>query len=153
LKPAPSHSRPLLFEINAGVLLLIATAFAAHEATAAWDVSMTAPRRLIETTEQHIHSVLEMMPFSVASLYVAAHWDKLRTTLRHPRARDFRLRLKQPHASAAQVLGLCSAITLLDFLPHAEELWRCWQAQQKGLTGRDSPECAAVLYGENRATA
>ena len=105
-----------LFEINAGVLLLIATAFAARQATAAWNVSMTAPRRLIETTEQNIHSVLEMMPFSVASLYVASHWDKLRGTLGHPGARDFRLRFKQPHALRAPGSGLCSAITLLDFL-------------------------------------
>jgi hypothetical protein len=148
---APIALAPLLFEINAGVLLLMAGAFAAHEATAAWDVSMTAPRRVIETTEQHIHSVLEMMPFSVASLYVASHWDKLRAIFRHPRASDFRLRLKQPRASAAQVVGLVSAITLFDFLPHAEELWRCQIAKQKGLTGRDSPECAAVLYGRNRA--
>jgi hypothetical protein len=55
--------------------------------------------------------------------------------------------------SGAQVIGLCSAIALLDFLPHAEELWRCWQAKQKGLTGRDSPECAAVLYAKKRASA
>jgi hypothetical protein len=150
---APIALAPLLFEINAGALLLMAGAFAAHEATAAWDVSMTAPRRVIETTEQHIHSVLEMMPFGVASLYVASHWDKLRAILRHPHAADFRLRLKQPRASAAQVVALCSAITLLDLLPHAEELWRCIAAKQKGLTGRDSPECAAALYGKNRAAA
>lgn len=150
---APVALAPLLFEINAGGLLLMTGAFAAHEATAAWDVRMTAPRRLIETTEQHIHSVLEMMPFSVTSLYVASHWDKLRANLGHPRAADFRLRLQQPHASVAQVAGLVFAITLFDFLPHAEELWRCWIAKQNGLTGRDSPECAAVLYGEKRPAA
>jgi hypothetical protein len=147
---APIALAPLLFEINAGVLLLMAGMFVAHEATAAWDVGMTAPRRLIETTEQHIHSVLEMMPFSVASLYLAAHWNKLRAILHHPGADDLRLRLKQSRASTAQVAGLVSAITVFDFLPHAEELWRCWNAQQKGLTGRDSPACAAVLYGKKR---
>lgn len=146
---APIALAPLLFEINAGVLLLMTAAFVAHEGTAAWDVSMAAPRRKIETTEQHIHSVLEMMPFSVASLYAASHWDKLRATLRHPRFADFRLRLKQPRASLAQVAALVAAITLFDFAPHLEELWRCQRAKQQGLTGRDSPECAAVLYGGN----
>ena len=150
---APIALAPLLFEINGGVLLLMAGMFAAHEVTAAWDVRMTAPRRLIETTEQHIHGVLEMMPFTVASLYVAAHWDKLRAILRHPRSSDLRLRLKQPRASTMQIAGLVSAITLFDFAPHVEELWRCWAAKQKGLTGRDSPECAAVLYGKKGAPA
>jgi len=148
---APIALAPLLFEINGGVLLLMAGMFAAHEATAAWDVSMTAPRRLIETTEQHIHGVLEMMPFTVASLYIATHWDKLRAILRHPRSRDLRLRLKEPRASTAQIAGLVSAITLFDFAPHVEELWRCLATQRKGLTGRDSPECAAVQYGKKGA--
>jgi len=53
---------------------------------------MTAPRRLIETTGQHIHGVLEMMPFTVASLCIATHWDKLYAIPRHPRSRDIRLR-------------------------------------------------------------
>jgi hypothetical protein len=144
---APIALTPLLFEINAGALLLMLSALAAHEATAAWDVSMTAPRRVIEPTEQHIHSVLEIMPFCVASLYSATHWQRLRSIFRRPRAADFRLRPKRPRASAAQVAGLVSAITLFDFLPHLEELWRCWVAERKGLTGRDTPECAEALYG------
>jgi hypothetical protein len=145
---APIALAPLLFEINAGALLLMLSAFAAHEATAAWDVSMAAPRRLIEPAEQHIHGVLELMPFCVASIYAATHWEKLRSIFGRPRAADFRLRLKQPRASPAQVAGLVSAITLFDFLPHVEELWRCRVAERKGLTGRDTPECAETLYGD-----
>jgi hypothetical protein len=102
---------------------------------------------VIEPAEQHIHGILEMMPFCVVSLYAATHWNKLQSIFRRPRAADFRLRPKQPRASAAQVAGLVSAITLFDFLPHVEELWRCRTAERKGLTGRDTPECAEALYG------
>jgi hypothetical protein len=144
---APIALAPLLFEINSGVLLLLMGAFIAHESTAAWDISMTAPRRVIQPGEQHIHSVLEMMPFCVASLYLASHWERFRTMLRNPRREDFQLRLKRSRASTPEIAGLVSAITLFDFLPHVEELWRCWRAQQRGLTGSDTPECAPVLYG------
>lgn len=153
---APIALAPLLFEINAGLLLLMAGSVAAHEATAARDVSRTAPRRLIETTEQRIHSVLEIMPFSVASLYLASHRDKLRATHRHPPARDFRLHLKQPRASAAQVVGLCSAITLFDFLPHVEELLRCWieteRAHRTGFAGMRSGALRKIRQDLTRIT-
>lgn len=150
---APVALAPLLFEVNAGSVLLMLGAFAAHEATGAWDVSMTAPRRVIEPAEQHIHSVLEMMPFCVTSLYVAAHWDRLTRMLRHPGRARFRLRLKQSRPSVRAIAGLVSAIAVLDFAPHIEELLRCWRAQRKGITGRDTPDCARVLYGERARSA
>jgi hypothetical protein len=113
---------------------------------------MTAPRRLIETTGQHIHGVLEMMPFTVASLCIATHWDKLYAIPRHPRSRDIRLRLKRPRASAAQIAALLSAITLFDFAPHVEELWRCLATQRKGLRNRGAHLPCSASSGAARST-
>jgi len=98
--------------------------------------------------------LVEAAPIALAPLLCEINSDALgqaSRNLRHPCSRDLRLGLKQPRASTAQIAGLVPAITLFDFAPHVEELWRCRAAQQKGLTGRDSPECAAVLYSSKRA--
>jgi hypothetical protein len=42
-----------------------------------------------------------------------------------------------------------SAVALFDVLPHVEEFWRCWQAERRGLTGRDTPECMEQVFGHS----
>jgi hypothetical protein len=52
----------LFLEINAGVLAATIGAFAAHQATAIWDVAYADDRRRVTPTEQHIHGLLEQVP-------------------------------------------------------------------------------------------
>ena len=137
-----------LLEINAGVLALMMTLFFAHEATAMFDVGFTAPRRVIYPGEQHTHSFLEVLPFACVAMLIALYWEQFRALFGlgtdEPR---FGIRVRQPHVSAKTVTAVMSAVTIFDVLPHMEELWRCWQATRRGVSGRDTPSCAPELYG------
>jgi hypothetical protein len=64
----------LFLEITSGVILLMAVCLVLHEATAIWDVRYAASRRAITPTEQHVHSVLEMLPLTGLLLVIALHW-------------------------------------------------------------------------------
>jgi hypothetical protein len=64
----------LFLEITSGVILLMTVCLVLHEATAIWDVRYAASRRAITPTEQHVHSVLEMLPLTGLLLVIALHW-------------------------------------------------------------------------------
>jgi hypothetical protein len=136
----------LLLEANGAVLGLSLAAFAAHQITMLWDVAYAVKRRLVEPNEQHVHSALEMMPFCALSFLVCLHWDQFRALLRGGKADAIKLKWKNPplpRAYTRTMIGTTSALTLL----YLEELWRCERARRKGLTGRDTPPAARVLYG------
>jgi len=57
----------MLFEITSGVILLMIVCLVLHQATAMWDVSYAVQTREVKPIEQHVHSVLEMMPSQVCS--------------------------------------------------------------------------------------
>ncbi|MGY4286956.1 hypothetical protein ACVWXO_006176 [Bradyrhizobium sp. LM2.7] len=46
-----------------------------HEATAIWDVRYASAMREISPAEQHVHSVLEMLPLTGLLLVIALHWS------------------------------------------------------------------------------
>src|SRR3954469_24064015 len=54
----------LALEINTGVIVLMIICLVLHEATAMWDVRFASRAREIMPIEQHIHSVLEMLPLT-----------------------------------------------------------------------------------------
>ncbi|HEX3647875.1 MAG TPA: diguanylate cyclase/phosphodiesterase [Pseudonocardiaceae bacterium] len=120
----------LLCEINPLVLVIIAGAIGAHEATALWDVR-TAERsgREVSPLEQHVHSFLESLPFMATAALTCLHWDQLRMLARgaHGR-RAWRLRWKQPPLPAGYLGSVGGAIALLVALPYGEELYRCVRA-------------------------
>lgn len=147
VEAGPAVFGALFLEINAGVLAMILAASVLHEMTAIWDVVFTSSRRAILPAEQHIHSFLEMVPFCVASAAVCMHWDQARALVGCGPARaDFALRLRRPMIPRPYLLAILSAFVLLGGLPHLEELQRCLKAQQQGLVGRDTPECAGELF-------
>ncbi|MBM7167113.1 diguanylate cyclase [Streptomyces sp. G44] len=120
----------LLCEVNAGVLATSASALGAHSATAAWDVRYADKRRRIAPVEQHIHSLLEVVPLMATSLLAVLHWDQARALTGRQQRPDFRLRLKSrdplpPRARA----GLLGAFIIFGALPYAEEMYRCWRAR------------------------
>ncbi len=142
----------LFLEINAGVLALMIAAYFIHEATAFLDVNYAVSRRRVLPREQHTHSFLEMLPFAAVSFTICMHPGQLRALfgLGEEKA-DFGIRLKHSPLPAGYVTGILACVAAFIALPYAEELGRCWMAEQKGLTGSETPECAPVLFDESPA--
>lgn len=144
----PAVLASLLLEMNAGTLALILGSYLAHEATVAWDIYFTASRRPIPPGEQHTHSYLQGVPFCLASFVAFTNWPQFLALLgmgtEQPR---FAIRLKKPALPLPYLIPIILGSGALAAIPHAEELWRCWKAQQQGLTGRDTPECTRELFG------
>ena len=120
----------IAFEINPLVLVLIAVAIAAHEATALWDVSTAVESgREVRPWEQHIHSFLEAMPFMTTSALLCLHWEQVQALLhdaRQPQA--WRLRLKQHRLPTSYLASIGVAIGGAIVLPYGNELMRCLKA-------------------------
>jgi hypothetical protein len=139
----------LLLEINAGVIAMMIAGFLLHEATAVWDVAYTVKRRLILPKEQHTHSFLEVLPFCGLSFVICMHWEQFLALAGQGKEwPNFRIRLKRPSLSPGYLASMLAAIGLLLALPYGEELWRCWRAQTRGETGRDTPECVRILFAK-----
>jgi hypothetical protein len=144
----PAILAALFLEINAGVLALIIASYAAHEATVAWDIYFTASRRPIPPGEQHTHSYLQGVPFCLATFVTITHWDQFLALLgKGPERPRFGLHFTKPSLPLKYLLPFVFGAGLVSAIPHAEELWRCWKAEQAGLTGRDTPECTRELFG------
>ena len=122
----------LFCEINAGVLLTSFTALGAHSATAYWDQTYAEPRRRVTPVEQHLHSLLEVVPLMATGSLVALHWDQARTLLgknRHERRFALRPKRRDPLPTSTKI-GLLAALAVFGALPYCEELWRCLRARR-----------------------
>ena len=124
----------LLLEINALIFLVMILAFAAHEATALWDVSYATRYRRVGPFEQHVHSFLELLPLNAGILVAILHWPQFLALfgLGHESAR-WALRLKNPPLPGGYVAIVLLAAVFLEILPYVEELLRGLRA--RGQTG------------------
>lgn len=148
MEAGPAVLAGIFLEVNAGVLVLMLVLSAMHEATAIWDVTSTAPQRLISPAEQHTHTFLEMIPFCVSAAAICTHWEQFQALVGSgPEKARFEIRPQHPSVPLSHVVALFAGMGLFGGLPHAEELWRCFRAQKKGLLGLDTPECARELFG------
>lgn len=136
----------LLLEINAGVMLLMVAAFFTHAATAFWDVSFAVERRKVLPNEQHIHSLLEVLPFCAVSFVICLHWKQFASLFGAADEKpQFLLRKKNPPLPGSYLAGFLGAVSI-NGTAYAEEIIRCLRAQQKGLTGTETPKAAKELY-------
>jgi hypothetical protein len=137
----------LFLEINAGVIALIAGGWVLHQLTVYWDLAYTVQRRVIPPREQMTHLFMQTVPFDILAMLACLHPEQFKALLgignEKPR---FSLRLKRPGMPPSRAAALLGTVGLLVALPHVEELWRCWRAEQQGLKERDTPECARELY-------
>jgi hypothetical protein len=130
----------LFCEVNAGVLLSAYGAAGVHGGTAYWDQIYAQPRRRVDPLEQHVHSLLEVLPVTAAFLLTALHWDQARALTGRGRP-DFGVRFKRRDPLSVPARArLLAAVTVFGILPYAEELWRCWRTKP---TVRPLPEPAA----------
>jgi hypothetical protein len=68
-----------------------------------------------------------------------------------PEKPQYSLSLRRPILPAPTIFAIIISLTFFVFLPHVEELWRCWQAKQQGLAGSETPQCLAEVYGKQAA--
>jgi hypothetical protein len=128
-------------EIDAGVVAAIAAAALVHEATAAWDVGYTIPRRVIRQREQHTHSFLETLPFATVAFVAAIDPERART-------RRARFRVRRPPLPLVPVVTTWTLSLLAGAAPHVEEFVRCLTVRPT-LAPVPPPPSAANPHGES----
>jgi hypothetical protein len=116
----------LFLEINAGVILGMIVCLVLHEATAIWDVRYANATREVRPVEQHVHSVLEMLPLSGLLLVVALHWEQFTALIGFGEPR-FELRLKPDPLPVGYIATMLALTVLFEMLPYLEELIRGWR--------------------------
>ncbi|MFB9831084.1 diguanylate cyclase [Actinoallomurus acaciae] len=121
----------LFCEVNAGVLLTSFAALGVHEATAYWDQAYAEPRRRVTPVEQHIHSLLEIVPLMATGFLTVLHWDQACALVTKGRKGSrFALRRKRRDPLSGRTkAGLIGAMLMFGAIPYGEELWRCLRAR------------------------
>ena len=120
----------LFLEINSGVILIMMAFLILHQVTAIWDVQYASATREVSPTEQHVHSVLEMLPFTGLLLVIALHWPAFAALFGYGRP-DFSFALKQQPIPIAYVVSMLALTALFEVLPFAGELARGLRHRQR----------------------
>ncbi len=107
----------LWLEVNTLVLAFMVLCALLHQATAVWDVSYANATRWVPPVEQHIHGVLESLPFVALMLVAILHWDSATSP-------DFALSWKSPALPAWYLTAVMAAAAVLGIVPYGEELAR-----------------------------
>jgi len=113
----------LLLEINAGIILIMIICLALHQATAMWDVSYANATRQVRPIEQHVHSVLEMLPLMGLLIVIALHWDQFTALFGSGQPR-FEFKLNPDPLPWTYVMTVLGFTLLFEMLPYLEELFR-----------------------------
>jgi hypothetical protein len=121
----------LLLEINASTLVALLTGCLLHEGIVVWDVAYAADRRKVTTTEQHVHSFLEVLPFMSLSFIMCMHWDQVLAIFgKGPSKASFSIRLKEKPIDPWYLAVIGALLTGLVAVPYAEEFVRCFRVDQ-----------------------
>jgi len=140
---APPVLAGLLLEIDAGVLAIMAAGYVAHIGMTIWDVAYADEKRRIIPTEQHVHALLELLPFAALSLVGLAHRDQVLALVgRGPERPRFALRRKRSPVPRRALVATMAAFTLTVALPYAEELTRCIRYERRAQAAGSAPSVA-----------
>jgi hypothetical protein len=119
----------LFLELNALVIAALIVLFALHEATAIWDVRYAVSARVVAPAEQHVHSVLEMLPLTAILMICTLHWPQALALFGWgDEPARFTLAWKHDALPPAYLAIVLTAAFVLGFLPYVEELIRCRRA-------------------------
>jgi hypothetical protein len=113
----------LFFEITSGVIILIIGCLILHQITAVVDVRYASDTRSVSPVEQHVHSLLEMLPLMALLLVVVIHWNEF-TALLHPTQADLTFRLRNQPLPISYIAFVLCASLVFEALPYLEELVR-----------------------------
>lgn len=116
----------LALEIDAGVLALMGIGYVAHAGMTVWDIAYADGRRRIVPFEQHVHAMLELLPFTALSLVAIAHRDQaLALVGRGDTRARFALRRKRVPIPTRALVATIVAFAATVALPYVEEFVRC----------------------------
>ena len=120
----------MTFEIDAAIIVLMIIVWAAHEATAVWDVTFAHHKREVTPIEQWVHGYLGVLPLLSLLMVVILHWSQFLALFglgtETPR---FDIVWKDPPLPWGYVLPIISATVLFEVLPYVEELARGLRAR------------------------
>jgi hypothetical protein len=118
----------MFFEVNELVLAILIVAALAHEAIVLWDVGYAVKLRPPSATEQHMHSFLEVLPFSALAFTMCLHPAAVANLAgRGPRPRQFRFEKKRHPVAPIHIAGITGLAIGLLFVPYTKELLRCYR--------------------------
>ena len=122
----------LLLEIDAGVLAFMGAGYIGHLGMTIVDVAYADQRRRVVPLEQHLHALLELLPFTALSLLALAHRDQARALAGrgHAVARYAFRRKRRPLSTRVLALVMGTFVSVVA-LPYAEELLRCMRYERE----------------------
>jgi hypothetical protein len=120
----------MTFEINAAIIVLMIIVWAAHEATAVWDVTFAHHKREVTPIEQWVHSYLGVLPLLSLLMVVVLHWSQFLALFGFgTEAPRFDIVWKDPPLPWGYVLPIIAATVVFEILPYVEELARGLRAR------------------------
>jgi len=127
----------IFLEINALIIAVMIVCFVLHEATSLWDVSFASKHRTIAPIEQHVHSLLEMLPLMGLTIIVILHWGQFLALFGFGTERaDFGIRFKQPPLPWLYVTVMLTLVLFFVVLPFLEELARTLRHRRRSVPTR-----------------
>lgn len=121
----------IFLEVNALVILVMIVSLILHQLTAMWDVRYAYRTRDVTPIEQHVHSVLEMLPLMALVVIVLLHWQQFLALFgMGSEAAEFTLRLKDPPLPWRYVTVMLTLVLLFEVLPYGEELVRALRVRR-----------------------
>ncbi len=116
----------LTFEMTPSVALVAVASVLAHEAIVIWDVAYAAPLRAIPPNEQHVHSFLEVLPFTMLALSVSADPTAFRDI-----ARGWPLQFtRRRRPPSFPYFALLATLATISTAAYAEEFVRCYRVDR-----------------------
>jgi hypothetical protein len=117
----------LYLEVNAGVLLAMIAGYVAHAGMTIWDVAYADTRRDIVPFEQHVHGMLELLPFCALSFMLVAYRDEALAIVGRGGATRARFAPRWKRKPLPNAAGIATIVAFAAFVavPYAEELLRC----------------------------
>ena len=117
----------LFLEINTSALLVMTASAVFHEAIVIWDIAYAEKRRPLSSIEQHMHSFLEVLPFTALAGMCCLNPRAARGLFgREARAKGFQLQWKRRSESPAYLASVLLLGTLALAIPYTEEFLRCF---------------------------
>ena len=123
----------LFLEINALIIAIMIVCLLLHEATAMWDVHYASQTREVKPIEQHVHSVLKMLPLMGLLMVIVLHWGQFRALFgMGSEPARFDLIWKQQPLPITYIALTLLGVLVFELLPYFEELIRGLRARAKG---------------------
>jgi hypothetical protein len=121
----------LFLEVDAGVVLAMIAGYAAHAGMTVWDVAYASTKREIAPIEQHVHGMLELLPFAALSFMLVAHREQALSLVgRGTSAPRFAFERKRIPLPKRAIVRTIAAFGLFVALPYVEELVRCYRFER-----------------------